>query len=100
MTDEATKTTDPAAPDIVVAEAPAQPEAPELPEGKTLRAYLFYQPALRCTDCGNALSVKVFDGAKPKGHDDNIRYQEILVLGVGHCQRCSVQVVGAIKGLS
>lgn len=96
MTDDPTKTPDPAAPEVVL----AKPEAPDLPAGKTLRAYLFYTPALKCANCGNVLSVKVFDGQAPRGHDDNIRYQEIVILGVGHCQRCAIQVVDSMKGLT
>jgi hypothetical protein len=97
MTDDAlTKTPDP----TTQAEVIVEPPAPELPEGKTLRAYAFYNPTPRCSDCHSPLHVRVFDGQPPKGHDDNIRYQEIIVLGVGHCPRCQIRVVEAIKGVS
>ena len=93
-TDDALTKTDPTTPAEVV------DPAPELPEGKTLRAYAFYEPVMRCTQCLTKLHLKVFDGAPPKGHDDNLRYQEIIILGVGHCPRCQIQVVEAIKGVS
>ena len=93
MTDDLTKTPDPDE------QAELEPDVVELPSGKTLRAYAFYEPVLRCTDCHTQLKVRVFDGMAPRGHDDNIRYQEILSIGVGHCPRCQIQVVETIKGI-
>ena len=72
---------------------------PILPVGKTLKAYLVYEPRAVCVDCGTRLNVRVFDGMPPKGHDDNIRYSEIVMLGVGKCPRCEI-VVGDARILS
>lgn len=65
---------------------------PNLPEGKTLKAYLEYAPGASCTSCGDRLNVRVFDGKPPQGHDDNIRYQEIIIMAVAKCQRCAVLI--------
>lgn len=72
------------------------PTTPELPEGKTLRAYQHYKPRIQCMDCGREIAVRVFDGMPPRGHDDNIVYQEIIILGVKKCG-CGVQVAQVIE---
>lgn len=67
----------------------------EVPEGKTLRAYQDYHPKVMCK-CGAFLGIRIFDGMPPNGHDDNIRYQEILVIGVKKCEACAIVVPGIV----
>lgn len=65
--------------------------------GRTLKAWLEYEVAARCTHCGTRLQVRVFDGQPPKGHDDGIRYQEIVLFGVGKCPKCTVVIAGVLQ---
>lgn len=65
--------------------------------GRTLKVWLEYEVGARCTGCGTRLNVRVFDGMPPKGHDDGIRYQEILSIGIGKCPKCSVVVASVLQ---
>lgn len=67
---------------------------------RTLRVWIDYEVAGRCVTCGTRLTLKAMDGQPPKGHDDNIRYQEIVILGVGKCPKCTVVLVGNIPKLT
>lgn len=81
--------------EVYVRPCPEHGGKPAITSGRTLRAWISYEAAARCTSCGGRLTVKVFDGQPPKGHDDGIRYQEVIILGIGNCPKC--QIVTADK---
>lgn len=67
----------------------AMADQPLVPEGKDLRAFVEYEPAARCTKCGTRVAVRVYDGMPPRGNDDSLLYQEVIIFAVGHCPVCS-----------